>query len=285
MGGYILLMNEAKKVIVVIIGAFLVSVAMNIFLIPAHVYSSGFTGVAQLLSSMLKTYASFNISTGILLFILNIPVTLVAWTKVGKSFTFYSFLSVVLMTVFMGIIPVIEMSPNILLNAVFGGVVSAIGVGITLKYGASTGGMDIIAMLLSRSKDKPVGTYLFILNGVIIIAAGYLYGAEKSLYTLVTLYASTRVVDAIHTRHEKLTAMIVTKKSDEMKKAIQERLVRGITIVPAKGAFTNESREMLIIVITRYELYELEKVIKSIDANAFTNIIETANVIGFFRKE
>lgn len=278
-------MNEAKKVIVVIIGAFLVSVAMNIFLIPAHVYSSGFTGVAQLLSSILKSYASLNISTGILLFILNIPVTLIAWTKVGKSFTLYSFLSVVLMTFFMEIIPIIEMSPNILLNAVFGGVVTAIGIGLTLKYGASTGGMDIIAMLLSRSKDKPVGTYLFILNGVIIIAAGILYGAEKSLYTLVTLYASTRVVDAIHTRHEKLTAMIVTKKSDEMKKAIQKKLVRGITIIPAKGAFTNESREMLIIVITRYELYELEKIIKSIDANAFTNIVETANVIGFFRKE
>lgn len=285
MGGKIVLMNEAKKVIVVIIGAFLVSVAMNIFLIPAHVYSSGFTGVAQLLSSILKSYASLNISTGILLFILNIPITLIAWTKVGKSFTLYSFLSVLLMTFFMEIIPVIEMSPNILLNAVFGGVVTAIGVGLTLKYGASTGGMDIIAMLLSRSKDKPVGTYLFILNGVIIIAAGILYGAEKSLYTLVTLYASTRVVDAIHTRHEKLTAMIVTKKSEEMKKAIQEKLVRGITILPAKGAFTNESREMLIIVITRYELYELEKIIKSIDANAFTNIVETANVIGFFRKE
>ena len=78
--------------------------------------------------------------------------------------------------------------------------------------------------------------------------------------------------------------MIVTKKSDEMKMAIQERLVRGITIVPAKGAFTNENREMLIIVITRYELYELEKVIKNTDPNAFTNILVTSNVIGFFRK-
>jgi uncharacterized membrane-anchored protein YitT (DUF2179 family) len=279
------LLNEVKKVLVVIIGALLVAIAMNIFLIPANVYSSGFTGVAQLVSSLLKSHAHFQISTGILLFLLNIPVTLLAWKKVGKSFTFYSFLSVVLVTIFMEIIPIIKMSPNILLNAVFGGVVSAIGVGITLKYGASTGGMDIIAMLLSRSKDKPVGNYLFILNGVIIVTAGFLFGAEKSLYTLVTLYASTRVVDAIHTRHEKLTVMIVTKKSEEMKKSIQEKLVRGITIVPARGAFTNENREVLIIVITRYELYELERVIKNIDANAFTNIMETASVIGFFRKE
>lgn len=280
-----MIINEVKKVVIVVIGAFLVAVAMNIFLIPAHVYSSGFTGVAQLLSSLLQSYTSVTLSTGIILFLLNIPVTLLAWKKVGRSFTLYSFFSVIAMTVFMEIIPVIEMSQNILLNAVFGGVVSAVGVGMTLKYGASTGGMDIIAMLLSRSKDKPVGTYLFILNGVIIVVAGILYGAEKSLFTLVTLYASTRVVDAIHTRHEKLTAMIVTKKSDAMKKAIQEKLVRGITLIPAKGAYTNETREMLIIVITRYELYALEQIIKSIDANAFTNILETANVIGFFRKD
>lgn len=285
MGGLIVFFNEVKKVIVVIVGAFLVAVAMNIFLIPANVYSSGFTGIAQLVSSLFSSYTPFRISTGILLFILNIPVTLLALKKVGKSFTIYSFFSVLLMSFFMQIIPITSVSSNILLNAVFGGVVSAIGIGITLKYGASTGGMDIIAMVLSRIKDISVGTYLFILNGLIIITAGYLFGAEKALFTLVTLYVSTRVVDAIHTRHEKLTVMIVTKKSEEMKKAIQEKLVRGITIVPAKGAFTNENREMLIIVITRYELYELERVIKNIDTNSFTNIMETASVIGFFRKE
>lgn len=285
MGGLVVFINEVKKVIVVIVGAFLVAVAMNIFLIPANVYSSGFSGIAQLVSSLLSSYTPFRISTGILLFILNIPVTLLALKKVGKSFTVYSFLSVLLMSFFMQLIPITTVSSNILLNAVFGGVVSAIGIGITLKYGASTGGMDIIAMVMSRIKDKSVGTYLFILNGLIIVTAGYLFGAEKALFTLVTLYASTRVVDAIHTRHEKLTVMIVTKKSEEMKKAIQERLIRGITIVPAKGAFTNENKEMLIIVITRYELYELERVIKSIDANSFTNIMETASVIGFFRKE
>ena len=201
----------------------------------------------------------FNISTGILLLLLNIPVTILAWRKVGKSFTFYSFLSVILMSFFMEIIPITRWSPDILLNAVFGGVIAAVGVGITLKFGASTGGMDIIAMLLSRKKDKPVGTYLFLLNGVIIVTAGAVYGPEKALYTLVTLYTSTRVVDAIHTRHEKLTAMIITKKSEELKQAIHAKLVRGITRVPAKGAFTNESKEMLLIVITRYELYDLEK--------------------------
>ncbi|WP_175638291.1 YitT family protein [Metabacillus schmidteae] len=280
-----MLKNETMKIIVVIIGAFLNAVGLNMFLIPANVYASGFTGIAQLLSSILEEYTPFFISTGVLLLLLNIPVAILGWLKVGKSFTLYSFLSVAATTVFLGIVPLHSFSQDILLNAVFGGVIVAVGVGITLKYGASTGGLDIIAMILSRMKDKPVGTYFFLFNSIIILTAGLLYGWEKALYTLVALYVSTRVIDAIHTRHAKLTAMIITKKADSLKAAIHSRLVRGITMIPAKGAFTNEPKDMLIIVITRYELYDLEKIIKEEDPNAFTNIVQTTGIFGFFRKE
>jgi uncharacterized membrane-anchored protein YitT (DUF2179 family) len=276
---------HTKKFFVVLTGAILNAIAMNFFLIPADVYASGFTGIAQLVSRIATEYTSFTISTGILLLLLNIPVTILGWKVIGKSFTLYSFISVLLMSFFLEFLPVIHVSKDLLLNAVFGGVIAAVGVGLTLKWGASTGGLDIIAMILSRKKDKPVGTYFFIMNAIIIVTAGYLFGWEKALYTLVTLYTSTRVIDAIHTRHAKLTAMIISKKSDELKRAIQSKLVRGITSVPAKGAFTNEEKEMLIIVITRYELYDLERIIKDTDPNAFTNIIQTAGIFGFFRKD
>ncbi|MBT2684258.1 YitT family protein [Bacillus sp. ISL-37] len=276
---------ETKKIIIVVIGAFLNAMSLNFFLIPANVYASGFTGIAQLVSSILGEFAPFNISTGILLLLLNIPVTILGWKKVGKSFTLYSFISVLLSSFFLEIIPVKEVSGDILLNAVFGGVIAALGVGLTLKWGASTGGMDIIAMVLSRMNDRPVGTYFFTLNGIIIMTAGFVFGWENALYTLVALYVSTRLIDAIHTRHEKLTAMIVTKKSDELKKAIHDKLVRGITLLPAKGAFSGEQKEMLIIVVTRYELYDLEHIIKEVDPHAFTNIVETAGIFGFFRRE
>jgi uncharacterized membrane-anchored protein YitT (DUF2179 family) len=134
-------------------------------------------------------------------------------------------------------------------------------------------------------KDKPVGTYMFILNGIIIMTAGALYGWGKALYTLVTLYTSTRVIDAIHTRHAKLTAFIITKKSEELKAAIYAKLVRGITTIPAKGAFLNETRDMMMIVITRYELFDLERIIKEVDPKAFTNIVQTTAVYGFFRRD
>ena len=276
---------QTKKTTVVIMGAFLVAISMNLFLIPANVYSSGFAGIAQLLSKVLTEYTPVNISMGYLLLVLNIPVAIIGWIKVGKSFTIYSFMSVLFSTIFLETIPIKQVAHDILLNAVFGGVILAIGVGFTLKWGASTGGLDIIAMVLSRQKDKPIGNYMFILNGIIIFTAGYLYGWEKALYTLVALYTTTRVIDAIHTRHEKLTALIVTRKGEELRKAIHSKLIRGITAIPARGAYTNESKDLLMIVITRYELFDLERIINEVDPKAFTNIIETTNVVGFFRRD
>ncbi len=101
----------------------------------------------------------------------------------------------------------------------------------------------------------------------------------------MTLYVSTRIIDAIHTRHVKITALIVTKNGADVRKAIHSRLVRGITTIPRTGAYTNENKEMLMMVITRYELYELERIIKQVDPGAFTNILQTVGVFGLFRKD
>ncbi len=278
-------MMEAKRIIVVIFGALLNAISLNFFLIGANVYASGFTGAAQLLSSVFNDFIGIGISTGILLFVLNIPVLLLGWYKVGKGFTIYSIISVFFSTLFLEVIPVIELSGDIILNAAFGGVIGGVGVGITLKIGASTGGMDIVAMILSRLKDKPIGNYFLVMNAVIILFAGILYEPENALYTMVTLYVSTRVIDAIHTRHEKVTAWIVTLKADELQEAIHRKMIRGITILPAKGAYTKADKSVMYLVITRYELYDLEKIINEVDPTAFTNVVETAGVFGSFRRD
>lgn len=278
-------MMEAKRIIIVIIGAFLTAISLNFFLIAANVYASGFAGAAQLVSSVFQDFIGINIGTGVFLLLLNIPVFVLGWFKVGKGFTIYSVISVVCATVFLEIMPVIALSNDIILNAVFGGVIAGIGVGISLKIGASTGGMDIIAMVLSRLNDKPVGRYFLSLNAVIIVLAGVLYEPENSLYTLVALYVTTRIIDAIHTRHVKLTAMIITQKPEEMQQAIHSKFIRGITIIPAQGAYTKTEKKMLYLVLTRYELYDLEKIISEVDQQAFTNVVETTAVYGQFRKD
>ena len=271
-------MEVIQKLIVITVGAILVAASLNIFLIPANVFASGFTGVAQILATITP------LSTGILLFILNVPVAILGWIKIGKTFTIFSFISVALTMFFLEIIPIFEISGDLLLNAVFGGVILAVGAGITLKWGASTGGLDIIALILSRISDQSIGKYFLILNGLIVITAGFLFDWERALYTLVTLYVSSRVIDAVYTRHVKVTAMIVTKKPNELRKAIHDRITRGITRLPAKGGYTEEDKEMLFIVLTRYELYDLKQVIADVDPAAFTNIVETAGIFGLFRK-
>lgn len=276
---------EARRIAIVILGSFLLAVSLNFFLINANVYASGFSGAAQLVSSILRDFAKINISTGVLLFIFNIPVLILGWFKVGKGFTIYSIISVICATLFLEVLPIISLSEDIMLNAVAGGVISGAAVGISLKWGASTGGMDIVAMILSRLNDKPIGIYFLILNAIIIFVAGILYEPENALYTMLALYVTTLVIDAIHTRHEKVTVLMVTQKAEELQQAIHGQLVRGITILPARGAYSNTDTNMLYLVVTRYELYDLEKIISEVDPNAFTNIIQTAGVYGFFRKD
>lgn len=276
---------EAKRIIVVIAGSFLTAVSLNFFLIEANVYASGFAGAAQLLSSIFRDFIGLDIGTGIFLLLLNIPVFILGWFKVGKGFTIYSGISVLFSTMFLEFMPVIALSDDIILNAVFGGVVGGAGVGISLKIGASTGGMDIIAMWLSKLNDQPVGRYFLILNTMIIIIAGVLYEPENALYTLVALYVTTRVIDTIHTRHVKLTAMIITQKAEDMQEAIHRQFIRGITILPAQGAYTKVEKKMLYLVLNRYEMYDLEKIIKEVDPNAFTNVVQTSAIFGHFRRD
>ena len=276
---------EAKRIVVVILGSLLLAVSLNFFLINANVYASGFAGAAQLASSVFEDFLGISVSTGILLLLFNIPVFILGWYKVGKGFTIYSIISVICVTFFLEILPVTSVSDDIILNAVVGGVIGGVGVGISLKLGASTGGMDIVAMVLSRLQDKPIGTYFLLLNGVIIVLAGFLYEPENALYTMLALYVTTAVIDMIHTRHEKVTAMIITHKADELQQAIHQKMVRGITILPAKGAYSKEDKNMLYLVITRYELYDLESIINEVDPNAFTNVVQTVGIFGFFRRD
>lgn len=281
----IMFLMEARRIIVVILGSLLLALSLNFFLIGANVYSSGFTGAAQLVSSIFNDFLNIQISTGVLLFIFNVPVFILGWYKVGKGFTIYSIISVIFASLFLEVIPIVIVSEDIILNAVIGGVIGGAGIGFTLKLGASTGGMDIVAMVLSRLRDKPIGTYFLILNGIIIIFAGILYEPENALYTLLTLYITTRVIDTIHTSHEKVTAMIITRKAEELQEAIHKKMVRGITILQVKGAYSKEEKNMMYLVITRYELYDLEKIIKEVDPNAFTNIVQTTEVFGFFKRD
>ncbi|PYZ93947.1 hypothetical protein CR194_10335 [Salipaludibacillus keqinensis] len=271
--------EEIKVFTISAISGALLAMSLNLFLIPANVFASGFTGVAQIISELIP------LSPGIWLLLLNIPVAILGWLKVGKKFTLYSFVNVAFTTLFLEIIPVQGFSDDIILNSVFGGVIGGVGAGIVLKWGASSGGLDILALLAAKRSDQPIGVYFLMMNSIIVITSGLMFGMEKALYTLLTLYVASRIIDTIHTRHVKLTAMIVTSKPDELQEAFHQKVTRGVTRIPAKGGYTKEDKEVLMIVITRYELYLLQQVVDEVDPQAFTNIVQTTGIFGMFRKD
>ncbi|HBJ8542737.1 TPA: YitT family protein [Listeria monocytogenes] len=274
MSSKIVYKEYAKKTAIAIIAALLNAIGMNFFLIPAQVYAAGLNGVAQLGSDMLRDSMNISISTGLLVLLLNIPVAILGWLKVGKSFT-----------VFLIVIPEVQVSSDILLNAIFGALIASVGIGLALKFGISTGGLDIVAMYITIKTGRSFGKYFLLLNGVIIIVAGFAYDWTFALYTLISLYVQSRVIDIIHTRHQKLTVMIMTQHSETVIKAIHENMVRGITVVDAMGGYSKEDVAMLIMVITRYELYDITHIVGEFDSKAFINVMETSSVFGDFRSE
>lgn len=137
-------------------------------------------------------------------------------------------------------------------------------------------------MLLSRKRDFPLGTLIAAMNGIVVAASGFVFSWDAALLTLVSIYATGKVVDTIHTSHIKLTLMIITSKGEEVKQQLLEKLHRGVTIIDAKGAYSGEGRKVLITVITRYQLADVKSTIKETDPKSFVNILQTTEVIGMF---
>ncbi|HCM88737.1 MULTISPECIES: YitT family protein [Vagococcus] len=274
-----------KKSIIVIFAGVVIAVALNLFLIPANVFSAGVNGIAQLISGILATSFGINLDTGILIFIMNVPIAVLGWIKLGKSATIFSLLTVLSTTIMTLIIPIIEITDNQLMNGIVGGVLTGVAVGTTMKYGFSTGGMDIVSLVLSKTTGRTVGSLMMIINVFIIATAGFVFDWESALFTIISIYGTTQVVDMIHTSHQKVTAFIMTSKPEEAIKSIQEEIIRGMTLLPGTGVYTRKEVPVIMMVVTKYELYALEQAVYMVDQNAFINILPTQTVYGSFWNE
>ncbi|MDQ8736247.1 YitT family protein [Paenibacillus sp. LHD-38] len=260
------------------LGAFLIAIGFNLFLIPHQLLSGGISGI----SMMIGYITGGNI--GWLFFILNLPVLIWGWYVVGHRFIMWSVYTVITSTLFLQLIPVVKIADDIVLGAVFGGIIIGFGSGLAMRYGGSSGGFDIIASIVTRKRDFPVGMIIFILNGAVIaVLVLFTKNWDSALYSLLSIFSAGKVVDLIHVRHIKLTAFIITTKTEELLAKLLTH-PRGITIIKTRGAFSSAERDMLMTVRTKYELAELSKTVTTIDPHAFINIVETVGVIGDFSK-
>lgn len=266
------------RIVIVILGSLTVAVAYNLFLIPNHILSSGLSGIAIMLGIITP------LNTGLLNLLLNLPLLILGVLKLGKQFIFLTILSVVMLSIGLYIVPIKEISTEPLLSSLFGGVLTGIGVGFIFRASGSSGGFDIIAMLLAKKKDFPLGTLISIMNAVVVIISGFVFTWDAALYTLVTIYATGKVIDTIYTKHIKLTLMIITNKGEQLKDKLLTNLYRGITMMDGEGAYSGEKRKILMTVITRYELTDVKNLINEVDPHAFVNITVTTEVIGSFHR-
>ncbi len=276
---------KLKNLGIMIIVVFLYVLAMNMFISPANLYTGGVTGIAQLIIAFASSAFGIQLSLGGLIFLLNVPLLYLAWRSIGKRFAVLSILTVVLQSIILELVPMGKFSDDILLNAVFGGVLIGVGVGMILKIGASTGGTDIVFQYLSMKFNGSFGKYSFAINAIIILIAGLTQGWETALYTIISIYITSVVIDKIHTVHQNLTLYIVTSKEDEMIKSLQQQLYRGITILEGRGAYSKNDKSVLMMVLSSYELYEALAVIKMVDEQAFTNVVQSEMVQGYFVKK
>lgn len=197
----------------VIFGSIIIAIAFNLFLIPHKILSSGIGGIAIILG------IATPVNTGIINFVLNLPILILGYIGLGKKVIFNTVVSVIVLSVALYYVPVKVVATDPLLSSVFGGVIAGAGIGLVFNCHGSTGGFDIIGMLLSRKRDIKLGGFLIGLNTVVVVIAGFFFTWDVALTSLLSIYVTGKVIDAVHTKHRKVTLMIVTNQAEEMKKA------------------------------------------------------------------
>lgn len=266
------------RLILMTISSLLLAFGFNMLLIPLQLLSGGLSGVALVIGYIIKG------NIGWLYLFLNLPVLIWGWFVLGRRMIIWSIYSVVTSTLFLQLIPIHTLANDVMLGAVYGGIVVGLASGIALRCGGSTGGFDIIASIITQKKDIPVGMILFALNGLVIaMHIIFTQDFELAMYSLVSMFAAGKIIDVIHIKHLKVTVFIITTQTDQMLKQLLSH-PRGITVIKTRGAFTSHDKDMLMTVRTRYELTDLKKQVQSIDRYAFVNIVETVGVIGEFRR-
>lgn len=277
--------KEIKSLAVISLGTILFAIGINWFINPSGLYVGGVTGISQLVSRVLYSSLGIKINLGLLIWSINVPLLLVAYKFIGKRFTYHTLYTVTFLTICLNVIPEKTFSEDILLNIVVGGMIYALGSGTILKYGGSTGGLDILSQYLSMKKQGSFGQYSFYVNCVIIGIAGFLQGWEIALYTILLMFVQMQMVDRIHTPHKSYTVFIVTIKQDDVIKTLQARLGRGITIINAEGAYTHTNRSLLMMVVSSYELYIALQLLNEVDPHSFTNVLQSSQVQGNFGRK
>ena len=281
---YTTLHNRILRLVLAVLGELIAAAALNLFIVPLSLYTGGLLGFCQLVRTLLQdflgvSFGAYDIA-GVLYFLLNIPLLMIGYRNLGRGLAVRTIICTVSYSVFYSIIP-IPTQPIVddyLTACLLGGILTGIGSGIVLTCGGSGGGLDVLGLIMSkRDSAFTVGKFALGFNALLYTAILILFDPEVAIYSVIYNFANSMILDRMHQQSINMQVLIFTKYRDNaIPQRIMEETGRGVTRWDGYGAYTNEPTAVLCTCINRYELEQLERIVKGVDPKAF--IIATSNV-------
>ena len=268
-------MQEISSYVMVMMGAVIAAFSIEEFLVPCTILDGGIVGISIMINNL------SGISLGILTLVLNIPFLLAGMRKLGTKFIVKSAVAMVTFSSFLEIFaPFVEVTQEYLLAVCFGGVFLGVGVGFVIRAGGCLDGTETVAVVLNKRFNFPVGQTVLFINVVIYTIAGFLFGFDRAMYSLLTYFITSKVIDFVETGVEEAkAAMIITDEGQLIADEIYKRMGRTVTILEGEGLISGK-KIVLYCVLNRFEIYDLKRLIKEVDASAFITISDVSEIIG-----
>jgi uncharacterized membrane-anchored protein YitT (DUF2179 family) len=265
-----------QRTMLITVGAALMAVGLEIFLVPNHVIDGGIVGISIMLSYLTGW------KLGVFIFLLNIPFFYIGYKQIGKTFALSTLYGIIILSIGTTLLhPVPAFTQDILLATVFGGIVLGIGVGIVIRYGGSLDGTEILAILINKKLPFSVGEIIMFFNLFILGSAGFVFSWDRAMYSLIAYFVAYKTIDITVTGlDESKSVWIISDNSKEIGEAIMNRLGRGVTYINGEGAYSGDHKKVIFCVINRLEEAKLKEIVTENDENAFLAVADIAEVRG-----
>ena len=273
---------NAKTLLGVLVGSTIMAINMKTFINQGGLLPGGANGVVVLTQRIFSSFFNISIPFSFLSILVNAFPAYLAYKTVGKKFTVFSCLCILVMSFLTDLIPSYALTYDPLLITVFGGIINGAAVSLILNAGASSGGTDFVAMYFSVRKGISTWNYVLMFNAVIILISGILFGLDSALYTIIFQFCQTQVLNLLYRRYDKKTVFIITDKPQEIADRIMEMTHHSATMFKAEGAYTHKPHYVVYSILPSEDVQKVRRYARSIDAHAFINVMKSEGVTGNF---
>ena len=256
------------KSVMILLGATLSSIGLEIFLIPNNIIDGGIVGI-----SIMSSYLT-HFPLGIFTFCLNVPFLIMGYRQIGKTFVLSTLFAIICLSVGVSLLhPISGLTHDVFLAAIFGGIINGAGVGLIIRAGGSLDGTEMIAIIFDKKISFSIGEIVMFFNVFILGAAGFLYGWDRAMYSLVTYFIAFKVIDIVVEGFDSSKGvMIVSDCYSDIAAALTDRLGRGVTLLEGQGGYSRLETTVIYVVVSRLEITKLKSIVLGFDSDALITI-------------